>query len=113
MAYTAIEFMRKTNEQRFGRDLGPMQPPLYGNPKQPNDLKSSALRFLHERCEGLLFDPAVEAEEKRTGIYQGKSISAHQIPFNMERDIDRLCLEKSLEAFIDSGTAEDAYTVYY
>ena len=113
MAYTAIESMRRTNEQRFGRDLGPMQPPLYVNAEQPNDLKSSALRFLHERCEGLLFDPAVEAEEKRTGTYQGKSLSAHQIPFNMERDIDRLCLEKSLEAFIDSGTAEDAYTVYY
>ena len=93
MAYTAIESMRRTNKQRFGRDLGPMQPPLYVTAEQPNDLKSSALRFLHERCEGLLFDPAVEAEEKRTGSYQGKSLSAHQIPFNMERDIDRLCLK--------------------
>ena len=113
MAYTAIESMRKRNEQRFGTDLGPMQPPLYVNAAQPNDLKSSALRFLHERCEGLLFEPAVEEEEARTGIYQGRSISAHQIPYNMEKDIDRLCLEKSLEAFIDSGTAEDAYTVYF
>ena len=113
MAYTAIESMRRKNEQRFGKDLGPMQPPLYVNPVQRNDLKSSALRFLHECCEGLLFEPAVEAEEKRTGVYQGRSLSAHQIPYNMEKDIDRVCLEKSLEAFIDSGTAEDAYTVYY
>ncbi len=28
-------------------------------------------------------------------------------------DINRLCLERELEKFIDSGAAEDAYTVYY
>ena len=44
---------------------------------------------------------------------QGCSLSSGQIPYNMERDIDRLCLEKALEAFFDSGVAEDAYTVYY
>ena len=31
----------------------------------------------------------------------------------MQMDIDRLCLERELESFIDSGVAEDAYTVYY
>ena len=31
----------------------------------------------------------------------------------MQMDLDRLCLEKSLECFIDSGIAEDAYSVYY
>ena len=31
----------------------------------------------------------------------------------MQKDIDRLCLARELEKFIDSGTAEDAYTVYY
>ena len=36
-----------------------------------------------------------------------------QIPFNMEMDINRLCLERELETFIDSGVAEDAYNVYY
>ena len=113
MAYTALESMRENNRLRFGKDLGPMQPPLYDGAKERNDLKSAALRFLRIRCEGLLFDPAVAAEEQRTGVYQGKSRSVHQIPFNMEMDINRLCLEKSLEEFIDSGTAEDAYTVYY
>ena len=111
MAYTAIESMRKTNEQRFGRDLGPMQPPLYGNPKQPNDLKSSALRFLHERCEGLLFDPAVEAEEKRTGIYQGKSISAHM--GNSRRNLSRNSGRSSAgRTAMDAGTAEAGGSIW-
>ncbi len=113
MSYTAIENMRKQNMERFGCDLGPQQPPLYHNPAGQNDLKSAALRFLHERCEGLLFDPEIEAKERQTGTYLGKGLSADQIPYNMEMDINRLCLEKALEAFIDSGVAEDAYTVYY
>ena len=112
MAYTAIEKMRRENEKRFGKDVGPMQPPLYREFGKENNLKCAALRMLHERCEELLFDPASE-EAERGGAYLGKSLSAGQIPFNMQRDIDRLCLEKALEAFFDSGVAEDAYTVYY
>ena len=112
MAYTAIESMRKMNEARFGTDLGPSQPALTQH-ANPNDLKSAALRFLHERCEGLLFDSAIAAEEAKDGVCRGKSLSAGQIPYNMQMDLNRLCLEKSLEAIIDSGVAEDAYTVYY
>ena len=113
MAYTALETMRRQNRERFGRELGPRQPPLWQNPDRPNDLKSAALRFLHSRCQGLLFDAAIQAEEARTGQYRGTGMEPGQIPFNMERDLDRLCLEKALESFIDSGAAEDAYTVYY
>ena len=113
MAYTAIESMQKKNEERYGSDLGPIQPPLYVNRRQRNDLKSAALRFLHNRCEELRFDEAKEAEEKKTGVYLGKSLKPGQIPYNMQMDIDRLCLEKALETFIDSGVAEDAYIVYY
>ena len=113
MAYTAIERMRKENKRRFGSDVGPMQPPFYQNEEHPDDLKSAALRFLRERCEELLFDPVRTREEMRDGLYLGRSLSPDQIPVNMERDINRLCLEKSLETFIDSGAAEDAYTVYY
>ena len=112
MSYTAIEKMRKKNKERFGSATGPMQPPLYINRRQRNDLKSAALRFLHNRCEELRFDNTVEAEEEKTGIYRGKSLKPAQIPYNMQMDIDRLCLEKSLETFIDSGIAEDAYAVY-
>ena len=31
----------------------------------------------------------------------------------MQMDIDRLCMKNELAKFIDSGVAEDAYTVYY
>ena len=113
MAYTAIEDMRRTNEERFRTDVGPKQPPLYVNRRKRNDLKSAALRFLHNRCEKLRFDAAKEAEEKKTGVYLGLRLKPGQIPYNMQMDLDRLCLEKSLECFIDSGIAEDAYSVYY
>lgn len=113
MAYTAIETMRRKNRERFGADVGPKQPPLYSNRRGRNDLKSAALRFLHSRCEELRFDPAREAEENETGVYQGMSLKSGQIPYNMQMDLDRLCLEKALETFIDSGVAEDAYAVYY
>ena len=113
MAYTALEKMRKVNFARFGKDVGPAQPMLYGAGLERTDLKSAALRFLHERCEELRFNAEIESWEDRNGIYQGTSIKANQIPYNMQMDINRLCLEKALEQFIDSGVAEDAYDVYY
>ena len=113
MAYTAIEAMRKKNRERFGADLGPRQPTPGPKKKEGMDLPSAALRFLRESCEELLFDGEREREERCTGVLQGRSHGAGEIPFNMERDLDRLCLEKALEEFIASGTAEDAYTVYY
>ena len=113
MAYTALEQMRKKNRQRFSTDVGPFEPALYGAGRAGNDLKSAALRFLHERCEGLRFSPEKEQEETQTGRYLGTSYSRGQIPYNMQMDVDRLCLERELESFIDSGVAEDAYTVYY
>lgn len=60
MAYSAIEKMRKKNEQIYGRDVGPMQPALSASAATGFDLKSAALRFLHERCEDLLFDRQIE-----------------------------------------------------
>ena len=113
MAYTAFEKMRKVNFEKFGKDVGPAQPMLYGFGLEKTDLKSAALRFLHERCEELKFDATIEEWEEKSGIYQGTSLKANQIPYNMQMDINRICLEKALEQFIDSGVAEDAYDVYY
>ena len=45
--------------------------------------------------------------------YKGTSLLPGQIPYNMQMDINRLCLERELEEFIDSGVAEDAYEIYY
>ena len=113
MAYTAIEAQRQANFARFGRDVGPMQPLPARGASEGCDLKSAALRFLRERCEGLRFDADKTAEEARTGRYLGSSLKPNQIPYNMEMDLDRLCLENTLADFLDSGTADDAYTVYY
>ncbi|MDO4852370.1 MAG: hypothetical protein Q4A88_03000 [Clostridia bacterium] len=113
MAYTAIAKMKKWNCERFGQDVGPYQPYLVNGSGMGHDLKSAALRFLHERCEGLRFSAEKEQEEQKSGKFLGTSYSPNQIPYNMQMDVDRLCLERELEKFIDSGVAEDAYTVYY
>lgn len=113
MGYTALAAMRARNKKRFGMDVGPFQPPLIRSGKKGNDLKSAALRFLHERCEGLRFDAKMEEREAAEKQFLGASFGPNQIPYNMQKDIDRLCLERELEKFIDSGVAEDAYTVYY
>lgn len=112
MAYTALREMQQINESRFGEGVGPIQPALHAA-EEKNDLKSAALRFLHETCEGLRFDPQAAAAEKADGQYRGTGAGPGQVPWNMEKDIERLCLERELEKFIDSGVAEDAYTVYY
>ena len=113
MSYTALEAMRKKNAERFGVDLGPCRPPLYAGEETGSDLKSAALRFLEKRCVGLRFSSEKEKEEARTGRCLGSSLHPNQIPYNMQMDIDRLCLKNELAKFIDSGVAEDAYTVYY
>ena len=109
--YTALKQMREMNQRDFGPGIGPREPYLYQSKKL--DLKTASLRFLHNRCEELRFRPDMEKAEKKDGKWRGTSIAPCQIPYNMQMDIDRLCLERELERFIDSGIAEDAYTVYY
>ena len=113
MAYTAIKEMQKKNQRRFGNEAGPEQPFLSDGAQDGFDLKSAALRFIHERCENLRFDIRLAAEEEKTGVYFGTSLAPGQIPYNMQMDINRLCLERELERFMDSGATEDAYNVYY
>ena len=113
MAYTALEQMRKRNEQKYGAAVGPVQPELRADGLDSFDMKAAALRFIHQRCEGLCFDRQIEEEEMRTGVYRGTGSAPDQIPYNMQMDINRLCLERALEMFIDSGSTQDAYNVYY
>lgn len=112
MAYTALQEMQTINRERIGGECGPFQPEYYHEGKG-NDMKTAALRFLREGCEGLRFGAVSVAEEMSSGRLSGTSLKEKQIPYNMQMDIDRICLEKALEQFIDSGTAEDAYAVYY
>ena len=110
MAYTSFETMRAYNTARFGTPCGPFEPELRDG---GSDMKTAALRFIREGCEELRFGPVGIREELESGTLSGTGLRKGQIPFNMEKDIDRLCLEKALEDFIDSGSADDAYSVYY
>lgn len=77
-------------------------------------LEAAALSFIRERCEGLRFDKD-RAMSRTDGKldFDGKSIKRNQIPFNMEKDIDRLCLENAVDRFLKSGKKEDAFDVYF
>ena len=112
MAYTALKQMRDRNQKLLGIKAGPRQPERHYDTID-HGLKAMALRFLHVRCEGLKFDAEVEAQEKETGRFMGAGLKPGQIPYNMQMDLNRLCLERELETFIDSGVAEDAYNIYY
>ena len=76
------------------------------------NLEHAALAFIRERCEGLRFDPKKEKEEKN-GKYLGTSLHENEIPYNMQMDIDRLCLENSVRRFLKTGKKEDAFDVYF
>lgn len=80
--------------------------------KYNNDLDGQALRFINERCTGLRFDESVTEIEKTQG-YKGTSINKNQIPYNMEKDVDRLCFSNAIKRFLQSGKKEDAFDVYY
>ena len=113
MSYTAIEKMRRENRKRFGEDLGPFLPASFDGEARGMDLKSAVLRFLDRRCTGLRHDAEKEKTERKERKYSGRSLRPGQIPYNMQMDLDRLCLKNEIAKFIDSGVAEDAYTVYY
>ena len=53
MAYTAFEEMRLKNIDTYGIQTGPIQPYLTAAEGNGNDLKSAALRFIHNQCEKL------------------------------------------------------------
>lgn len=117
MSYTALAKQQEENQKFFGAGLGPVQPAKHYEDADAS-LKAMALRFLHSRCEGLRFETDSQCADdskdlKAEGTYKGTSLLPEQIPYNMQMDVNRLCLERELEKFIDSGVAEDAYTIYY
>ncbi len=80
-------------------------------------LEQSVKNFIREDCQGLRFDKnkaadILKAEESEMD-FDGTSIRRNQIPFNMEKDIDRLCLETAVDRFLRSGKKEDAFDVYF
>ena len=77
------------------------------------NLRDAAVRFLRNSCENLRFDKEKEQTEESEGIFLGKSVAVNQIPYNMQMDIERLCLENALKRFLSSGVAQDAFDVYF
>ena len=117
MGYTALEEMRKKNRIRYGIDA-PRIPAmaetrlLQDKTEAPVDsLEREAVSFIRELCEALLFDKTKERAELEDS--DGTSVGKSQIPFNMERDIDRLCLETAVHRFLETGIAQDAFDVYF
>lgn len=80
---------------------------------QGQDLTTTAVRFLRDTCQQLRFSEEREQEEINTGVKLGKSLRANQIPYNMQMDIERLCLENAVRRFAESGAARDAFDVYF
>ena len=80
----------------------------------PYTLEGAALSFIRECCEGLRFDKnkAVSISDDNLDL-DGASLKRNQIPFNMEKDIDRLCFENAVDRFLRSGRKEDAFDVYF
>lgn len=84
-----------------------------------NSLEEAALAFIRDSCEGLRFDTKKVTDIKASDFNSdsldsdGTSIAANQIPYNMEKDIDRLCLENAVDRFLKSGRKEDAFDVYF
>lgn len=79
-----------------------------------NSLEAFVLRFMNDRLEGLRFDKKKESNYSEKSIeLDGTSFKKNQIPYNMEKDIDRLCFANALERFLKSGKKEDAFDVYF
>ncbi len=80
----------------------------------PKSLEGAALSFIRKCCEELRFDKnkAMSLFDNHLD-FDGTSLMANQIPFNMEKDIDRLCLENAVDRFLKSGKKEDAFDVYF
>ena len=109
MAYTAWEKVRKINLERYGIDA-PQQPKLFTeNDEYSTNLEAECLAFIREDCEELRFDKAY-SECVDT---EGDSIGKKQIPYNMEKDTDRLCFERAISQFMETGLAENAFDVYF
>ena len=118
MGYTALDMMRRINKEKYGID-GPEVPTDKnlvrgaGNETlEITDLEKHVISFIRNRCEGLRFD---NKDPKRVALEDadGKSIKEAMIPYNMEKDLDRLTFETCLHRFMESGAHIDAFNVYF
>ena len=109
MGYCALEKMRELNRQQYGIDATVQIPEL---PECPREYGREALRFMRDCCVDLKFD---KTDVSRTALLDndGRSGGKNRIPYNMERDLDRLSFEAAIGRFLASGSREDAFDIYY
>lgn len=119
MGFTAIQKMNEWNQERFQYISGEKGPKIPEYQMETDNRKANLAdavkRFLIMSCEELRFDEKLSAEEKwdvSDPVFKGNS-AGEKIPVNMEKDIDRLCLVNAMDRFIASGTANDAFDVYF
>ena len=109
MSYTALLKMREINAADYGLTETVSIPDL---PQVTQNYGREALSFLRDLCEELKFDLS---DEKRRAFSDsdGRSSGPDKIPYNMERDIDRLSFEAAISRFLATGSREDGFDIYY
>lgn len=109
MAYNALNKIRERNKTQYGIEESVFIPAL---PKCNRRYGRDALAFIRDWCEDLGFDQSDSARIDLTDR-DGKSSGKAQIPYNMEKDLDRLSFERAIGRFLASGAREDAFDIYY
>lgn len=109
MSYSAWEKVRELNNKEYGIDA-PKQPGLFTeDDTYATNLERECLAFIREDCEGLRF----RQDLGECTDTEGDSIGKNQIPYNMQMDTDRLVFERAIHNFMKTGTAEDAFDIYF
>lgn len=96
--------------------------------KPVSDLEKHAVSFIRNRCTDLRYktdaahmdfiriieeNPDAAAEAAAHMDADGTSLKPNQIPYNMQCDLDRRCLEVAVHRFLESGITKDAFDVYF
>lgn len=109
MGYNALTAMQEKNRQDYGVEESVHIPDL---PQAARAYGREALAFIRNACENLKFD-TTDAARVELADQDGRSASPNSIPFNMERDLDRLSLEQAVGRFLATGSRVDAFDIYY
>ena len=109
MGYSALSEMKNKNRTDYGIEDAPHIPEL---PQAARNFGREALAFVRDDCIDLNFDTT---DTRRIALEDsdGRSASPGAIPYNMERDLDRLSFETAIGRFLKSGSREDAFDIYY
>lgn len=109
MSYNALLSMQAKNKADYGIGDSVCIPDI---PEAARSFGREALAFVREDCANLKFDTS---DPNRIALEDsdGRSAIPGSIPFNMERDLDRLGFEAAIGRFLESGSREDAFDIYY